>query len=66
MKFLSKQVETQRVKKPENLDFFNTLTSEELKNTEGGIIPLLLGYVVGVALGAGGVCAGYKIAKYFD
>ena len=54
------------MKKLENLDFFNTLTSEELKNTEGGIIPLLLGYVVGVALGAGGVCAGYKIAKYFD
>lgn len=66
MNFLSKQVETQRVKKLENLDLFNTLTSEELKNTEGGIIPLLLGYVVGVALGAGGVCAGYKIAKYFD
>lgn len=42
---------------------FQKLSKKELKNIEGGIIPFVLGYVAGILLGAGGVCAGYHIAK---
>lgn len=41
------------------------LTNEEMMKTEGGIIPFLLGYAIGVCLGAGGTIAGYKLAKAY-
>lgn len=51
-----------------NLEHFKELelNINELKDIDGGIFPFLIGYAVGVILGAGGVVVGYHIAKHND
>lgn len=48
------------------LDKYNVLELEQNKLDEinGGVFPFLIGYAIGVVIGAGGVTAGYQIAKH--
>lgn len=69
MKEMIKQVEVRNTKKPVEAQVkgkIQELNPSDLKEIEGGIIPFVLGYAVGVLMGAGGVYAGYHIIKSIE
>lgn len=51
-----------------NIKDFNVkeVKSSELSKVNGGIIPFIIGYAVGIGLGAGGVIAGREVAKWWN